>query len=141
MLAWAAKTGKDFLTVDVVSAFLFAPLRLNTTLYAEIPQGHPDYAERETHVLKIERAIYGLRESPGLWFQHLTGVLRELGFKNLIHDECVFLDKSKSVAILTYVDDMLILGEKSLILNASQRISKKLQITKGNVNQESDFLC
>ena len=86
-LAVAAQRKYKFRTLDIKTAFLYATLPSKTHLFAEIPPGHSDYDKRDTHVLRVKRALYGLRESPHLWYRHLIQFLtNDLHLRQSIYD-------------------------------------------------------
>ncbi|GBM32987.1 Retrovirus-related Pol polyprotein from transposon TNT 1-94 [Araneus ventricosus] len=64
---------------------------------------YPDY------VCKLDRALYGLKQSGRQWFTEISSVLEKLGFTKLKWANGVFL-KNK-VILLLYVDDIVILGK------------------------------
>ena len=102
-LAIGSIRGYSFRSADVSTAFLYAELPTGVKLYAEIPEGHPDFEERRGKVLQVMKNLYGLKEAPLLWWRHFqsailksTKVLRALGkqFKMTRTDldtECDFL--------------------------------------------------
>ena len=63
--------------LDVNEAYLNAELK--ETIYMEPPRGHPLY--NQNVVLKLNRAIYGLKQSANAWYKILTTCLKSIGFK------------------------------------------------------------
>ncbi|RYP73442.1 hypothetical protein DL771_003614 [Monosporascus sp. 5C6A] len=57
-------------------------------------------------VLRLLKALYGLRESPLPWQREFTGTLTKLGFKPVPHEPCVLT--RDGVLIFYYVDDIVI---------------------------------
>ena len=71
-------------------------------VYVEMPRGF----RQPGKVLKLKRSLYGLRQSPRNFFNHLKGKLENIGFKAQTElDPCLFV--SDKVICLTYVDDTL----------------------------------
>ena len=101
--------------VDYTAAFVHADLepppgyetmspeqRARTGVYVEMPQG---FAEPGM-VLKLNKALYGLRSAPRSWFLFLKSKLEASGFTQATDiDPCLFI--SKKVICLVYVDDTL----------------------------------
>jgi hypothetical protein len=58
-------------------------------------------------VLKLNRTLYGLQQSPRTWFEHLKGKLtsESVGFEQSPNDPCLFY--TKDVICVVYVDDCL----------------------------------
>ena len=91
--------------VDYTCAFLHAPIE--EEVYCEMPRGF----RKAGKVLKLKRSLYGLRQSPKNFFEHLKGKLLSLGFKQSKADPCLFIH-DKMICI-TYVDDCLFAAPKS----------------------------
>ena len=66
-LTLAAQRGHDSFSLDVTLAFLYAELPENIELFSQIPEGHPDFNKNQTHVLRVRKNLYGLKEAPRLW--------------------------------------------------------------------------
>jgi hypothetical protein len=96
---------------DVVSAFTNATL--DETIYLLPPEG---LAEKigKNKVLKLKKCLYGLRQSPFKWNQHITQLLISKGFKQLASDNCVFVytNPDGTLQIISiYVDDMKVIAK------------------------------
>lgn len=89
--------------MDVESAFLNATI--TETVYLKQPAGMEDknYPDK---VLKLRKSIYGLRQSPKLWNETISEVLKRFGFDRLKSDMSIYIRNQTIVAL--YVDDMLI---------------------------------
>ncbi len=59
-----------------------------------------------TYVLKLLKNMYGLKQAGYNWYNKLTDVLLDLGFKQSLVDKCLFI--KDSCIILVYVDDCLL---------------------------------
>jgi hypothetical protein len=91
--------------MDIDTAFLIA--NLTEDLYMAPPVG---MAVPEGKVLKLHKCLYGLKQSPRYFNQHLVNTLLNLGFENLINEPCLFhkMVDGKQVLASIYVDDILI---------------------------------
>eukprot|EP00971_Amphidinium_carterae_P202986 4028064-Amphidinium_carterae.1 len=58
----------------------------------------------------MKKALYGLRTSPKQWQEHLTTILKEMGFSRLKSDACIFGNVKTNVYLMAYVDDLLVVG-------------------------------
>lgn len=100
-------------TIDVKTAFLLVPL-INNDIYVVLPKQLPDYIKelgfREDAVMKLNKAAYGLKESPLLFNKWLAQQVKELGWEKLY--DGIFIRKDSqgmTSGILTaYVDDLLL---------------------------------
>jgi histone deacetylase 1/2 len=77
------------------------------------PPGFED-GTHPSHVCKLQRSIYGLKQSPRAWYARLSALLAELGFVSSKADTSLFIFSQKGVQIyiymLIYVDDIVIAG-------------------------------
>jgi hypothetical protein len=62
-------------------------------------------------ILKLLKALYGLRESPLLWQQELISTLEKLGFKRVPHEPCCMVQNG--IIIFFYVDDIVFAYRKA----------------------------
>jgi hypothetical protein len=94
--------------MDVVGAFLNA--NVNANVYCYTPQGF----EEEGKTLKLKKAVYGLRQSPKLWYDTLASALREIGFSPNTEEQCLWLHKDNSILIYFFhVDNLQIIGSRN----------------------------
>jgi len=95
----------EFKQLDYTAAFLQSSI--DEELYAVAPQ---DLDIPPDHVLRILKAIYGLKQAANLWQQLLFKALGAMGYKPLWKiDCCIFIRKlanGRFLLILVYVDDM-----------------------------------
>ena len=109
-------------TYDIKGAFLhasFGPedevtyIRINkeiTTLWIEQdPSAAPFVDDNGTLLLELDKFIYGLKQSPLKFQQHLTEVLFALGYAKTTQDDCVYVKhEGEAFSILsTHVDDIM----------------------------------
>ena len=59
---------------------------------------------------KLKKSLYGLKQAPRLWYKHIDGFLRMLGFVPINSDPNIYLSRSYQTIILLYVDDLLIMS-------------------------------
>lgn len=133
------KAGKDNMCVhhvDVKTAFLNAELEEN--IFMRQPKGYIS-KDFPSHVYKLNKSLYGLKQAARSWFKKAKDVLHSIGFQESKEDECLYFLKrdNKTVYLLIYVDDILIACEsKDLILRIEEELSSKLAITTlGEVQQ------
>ena len=138
-LSIAANNRYHVKTLDVTSAFLYASLPEDTTLFAEIPFGHPAYESRQHKVLQITKNLYGLKEAPKIWWTHLVRTITtKTTLKQCLFDECAFF--AQDIILLAYVDDLLLLGEKQIIQEVTRQLSKTFKLTSSELDEAVDFL-
>ena len=117
MLVFSILLNLETKQVDYTSAFVQAPI--DTDVYISLPSGwkmlnHLLPADQQflpDHVLKLNRSVYGLCQSPKNFFAHLKSNLEKSGFQQSLLDPCVFY--KQDCICLTYVDDCLFFSPKA----------------------------
>ena len=113
--------------VDIDTAFLNALIK-NKKVYVRQPQGFKD-RRKPDWVCRLLRALYGLRDSPWLWFGTLTEFLQELGFTQLQSDICIYRGQQPNTFIAIYVDDLLIIAPtRAEVDELKAKLAKKFKI-------------
>jgi hypothetical protein len=88
--------------VDFVLAYPHAPIELD--MYMNLPKGiQMANGNRNTHVLKLLKNLYGQKQAGRVWNKHITSGLVKIGFVQSKVDECVFY--REGVIFMVYVDD------------------------------------
>jgi hypothetical protein len=95
--------------MDVKSAFLNGDLK--EEVYVRQPPGFI-IAGKEAKVLRLRKALYGLRQAPRAWNIKLDATLKEMGFQQSVHEAAVYRrGMGRSVLLIgVYVDDLVITG-------------------------------
>ena len=81
LLAIACEHGWPVWQIDVVVAFLQS--LIDREVFVEPAPGHDlrDSKTGEVMVYKLQRSLYGLAQSPVLWYDTIDGVLVVIGFR------------------------------------------------------------
>jgi hypothetical protein len=127
LMAIAARFDLELLQYDAVNAFV--NVRLEEDVFMKMPPGH----RRNGTILKLNKALYGLRRSPLLWQRELTQALRKLGLEPVPHEPCCFI--KGGIIIFFYVDDIVIAFRKHQEAEARSLIEKlqsKYRLTGGD---------
>jgi hypothetical protein len=85
MLTTAASQGMEIHNMDVDTAFLLAPLEED--VYMRLPDG---FGELSGTIVKLNRALYGLKQSPRAWYSKAHSILSSLGFATNRKDPCLY---------------------------------------------------
>jgi hypothetical protein len=117
--AIAAHFDLEMKQFDVVNAFVNATRSSEgPPVICKLPPGF----ERPGYVVEVDRALYGLRDSPALWYNDWTGTLKSIGLMALKEEACMFVDAQYKVFVMFYVDDVQVLYHKDDELHATQII-------------------
>jgi hypothetical protein len=100
--------------VDFKNAFLNG--EIDEDIYMHYPPGYPG---QPGTVLKLRRALYGLKQSPRIWYLVLRDTLKELGFEPTEGDPCVFKHTKEKFFISMHVDDLI-------LATANEKLRKKV---------------
>ncbi|KAE8677981.1 hypothetical protein F3Y22_tig00111463pilonHSYRG00127 [Hibiscus syriacus] len=129
VLSLSVSRGWQLRQLDVNNYFLQG--HLSKDVYMAQP---PEFVDKDnpTHVYKLKKAIYGLKQAPQAWYLELRQFLIESGFTNSHADTFLFILHSgdTTIYLLVYVDDIIIRGTNTNIIqryidHMAQRFSIK----------------
>jgi len=121
LLAVANERDMEIHQMDVTTAFLNGDLE--EEIFMQPPEGQEDC--KPGMVWRLERSLYGLKQSPRCWNATIHNFLVDQGFTRSITDYATY-SKGKGrdqVILALYVDDLLILSED---LNQVLRVKSAL---------------
>ena len=108
LLALVAQLDLELVQMDVKTAFLHGDLE--EEIYMNQPDGFK-VAGKEKMVCKLEKLLYGLKQSPRQWYKRFDKFMIRQKYTRSKYDHCVYLRKLQDgsfIYLLLYVDDMLI---------------------------------
>ena len=109
IIALSSLRGWEIDHMDVVTAFLNPPVYDN--IYMCLPEGieslDPTKPTTAT-VCKLNKALYGLKEAPRLWYNHIDEFLLSIGFRKSENDPNLYQLIDGELVLLLYIDDLLI---------------------------------
>lgn len=119
VVALAAKLDYKIEQMDVDTAFLNSEIDGRVLCecppywFGDFSEIHAKYNNTKEWqwICILLKALYGLKQSPRLWQKRLKKVLKKLGFEPLAADNCVYINTETGIIIVTYVDDMLLVGK------------------------------
>ena len=129
LIAIAAQESWEIHHMDVKSAFLNGELK--EEVYVELPEGFA-VEGREGNVLRLRKALYGLRQAPRAWNAKLDNFLKSLGFQKCPLEHAVYTrwKENKIQIVGVYVDDLIIVGSsKDDILSFKQQMKKLFEMS------------
>ena len=74
--------------------------------------------------------MYGLRSSPEAWQDYLTKVLQKLSFVRLKSEPSVFTNSTRDCYVMVYVEDLLVLGDKTTVDSIFEAIQKQVLLKR-----------
>ena len=130
VLALAVHLSLHLRQFDVKTAFLYGVLPENQRVYLQPPKGVP---VPRGCVLALYKAMYGLKQAPLLWNQHLHNTLTSLSFKRSHFDPCVYSRRDSGgryIILAVVVDDILVATSSSALADSfADDLRKTYKIT------------
>lgn len=108
------------------NAFLHGSL--DEEVYMALPPGFYQDTKRKGKVCKLRKSIYGLKQASRQWHQKFNDALLTFGFTASLNDTSMFTYKSgkEFIALLVYVDDIVLTGASQLIMSHVKEHLNKL---------------
>jgi hypothetical protein len=95
LISLAAGLNLKMQMMDVVTAYLYGSL--DSKIYMKVPDGLRILrakSNRNMYIVKLQRALYGLKQSGRMWYNRLSKFLLKKGYVNNPDSPCVFIRKS-----------------------------------------------
>ena len=103
--------------MDVKTTFLHD--ELHEEIYMEQLKGF-EVSRKENLVCKLKKSLYRLKQASRQWYKKFDSFIVSQGYKRIAADQCVYIQRFQDgnfVALLLYVDDMLIVGQDARKVN------------------------
>ena len=108
---------------DVKSAFNTA--KIDEEIYVEQPIG---FIKDKQLVCKLNKSLYGLKQSARNWQQYLISEFQRIGFKELPNDPSIFV--KNGIIVIIYIDDMIVIGENTTIIDETRaKLGTQMELT------------
>ena len=125
--------GLDMHLMDVVTPYLYGSLDAN--VYMKIPERFTlpkvmNSKPQSIYSIKLQRSLYGLKQSGRMWYNHLSQYLLKEGYVNNSICPCVFIKKTENgLAIIpVYVDDLNLIGTPEELIKITNYLKKEFEI-------------
>ena len=102
LISLTVSEGLDMRLMDVVTAYLYG--NLDTEIYMKLPEGYKlpeakSVNSRGLYSIKLQRSLYGLKQSGRMWYNRLSEYLKKEGYVNDLYAH-VFLSKCQNQDLL-----------------------------------------
>lgn len=107
LIAFAAHMEFTLYQMDVKSAFLNGYLKEEVYVHQHLDFETPEFLE---FVYKLDKTMYGLKQTPKAWYERLSKILLENGFQRGKIDNTIFLKSKEQNSLLVvqiYVNDII----------------------------------
>lgn len=137
LLSYCCQNSLVIHQMDVETAFLNG--RVLSEVYVKQPIG---YENRTDKVYKLNKSLYGLKESPRAWYECFNDFLTNLGFHRSKYDYCLYVrrENNLTVYILLFVDDLLRCCEnEEVIADIKIKLSEKFKMKDSGIVK--NYIC
>jgi hypothetical protein len=128
VISITAEMGWKIHKMDVKTAFLNG--LIEEEVYIEKPLGFEVHG-RDSHVCRLKKALYELKQSPRAWYSRIDAYLKQLGFEKSEADPNLYfiMVGEDPLILLLYVDDLFIIGEERLINSCKESLASDFEMT------------
>ena len=123
----------DMRLMDVITAYLYGSI--DSDIHMKIPEGFklPEVVStkpRSMLSIKLQRSLYGLKQSGRMWYNRLSEYLLKEGYVNNPICPCVFIKKSETgfAIIAVYVDDLNLVGTPEELTKTVEYLKKEFEM-------------
>ena len=128
--------------IDISNAFVSSSLTPEDgDIYVDMPRGVDSKGKpfsKEGTVFKLRKSLYGLRQSPRLFFEFLKSTLTDpngLALQQSTFDQCLFF--KEDLVIISYVDDILLYSvDNDKINKAIKMLRSTFELTEDEEDQD-----
>jgi hypothetical protein len=98
--------------VDMTTAYLNSILDPADVILLKLPPG----CKGAKNIVRLNRGMYGLRQSALMWYNNLKDSLKKFGFEPIEADSCVFIHLATKEIIVVYVDDLILVTKNKKLM-------------------------
>ena len=124
----AARFDLEAKQFDVTNAFLNSTFdKSQGKVFCRLPDGYEEVLEQPKgstsgFVAELDKALYGLRSSPLMWYNEFVTQLEAAGLQKSTEEPCIFTNNR--ILLLFYVDDILMFYHREQQSEASDLIDR-----------------
>ena len=133
LISLAVSEELDMRLMDVITAYLYGSI--DSDIHMKIPKGFklPEAIStkpRSMLSIKLQRSLYGLKQSGRMWYNRLSEYLLKEGYVNNPICPCVFIKKSETgfSIIAVYVDDLNLVGTLEELTKTAEYLKKEFEM-------------
>ena len=133
LISLAVSEELDMRLMVVITAYLYGSI--DSDIHMKIPKGFklPEAVStkpRSMFSIKLQRFLYGLKQSGRMWYNRLSEYLLKEGYVNNPICPCVFIKKSETIfsIIDVYVDDLNLVGTPEELTKTAEYLKKEFEM-------------
>ena len=122
IISLALVLGWKLQQMDVNTVFLNG--EVNEEVYIDQPKGFLIH-RKESHVCKLKKSLYGLKQDPRAWYARINSYLQKLSFLKSDADSNLYFKvvENKPMILVLYVGDLLLTREERMIAKCQREIT------------------
>jgi hypothetical protein len=115
IISLATSMGWKVHKIDVKKTFLNG--EIEEEVYIEQPHGFMIH-EKDSHVCRLKKVLYGLKQKPQAWYARIDGHLMIFGFNKSVVDPNLYYKtvNGESLILVLNIDDLFLIGTKRLFV-------------------------
>ena len=128
IMALVAHFDLELHQMDVKTAFLNG--EIDETIYMEQPENFVT-GDLKSMVCKLKKSLYGLKQSPCLWYHKFHKIISSFSFVMNPADKCIYhkFSGSKYIFLVLYVDDILLAtNDLNLLCDTKKFLSNNFEM-------------
>ena len=133
LISLAVSEGLDMRLMDVITTYLYGSM--DNDIYMKIPEEFKlpeanNTKPRSMYSIKLQRSLYGLKQSGRMWYNRLSEYLLKEGYVNNPICPCIFIKKSETgfAIIVVYVDDLNLVGTPEELTRTTNYLKKEFKM-------------
>ena len=133
LISLAVSEELDMRLMDVITAYLYGSI--DSDIHMKIPEGFKlpkavSTKPRSMFPIKLQRSLYGLKQSGRMWYNRLSKYLLKEGYVNNPIYPCVFIKKSETgfAIIVVYVNDLNLVGTSEDLTKTTEYLKKEFEM-------------
>lgn len=113
--------------MDVKTTFLNEVIK--EEVYIEQLEGFETH-EKKSHVCRLKKNLYGLKQTPRAWYDQMDGYLQKMGFvKSDVDPNLYYLVvENEPLILVLYVDDLFLIGSSRLIGDCKKNLAMEFDM-------------
>eukprot|EP00253_Pinus_taeda_P007357 PITA_07357 len=127
IIALVASQGWNLHQMDVKTAFLHGSIK--EEVYVEQPEGF-EIHDRESHVCRLKKALYGVKQAPRAWYERIDSYLMKLGFtRSEVYPNLYFkVEDDNPLILVLYVNDLFLTSVDPHIHKCKRELASEFEM-------------
>ena len=133
IISFVVSEGLDIRLMDVITSYLYESI--DNDIYMKIPLRFKlleanNKKPRNMCSIKLQRSLYGLKQSGRMWYNRLNEYLLKEEYANNPICPCIFIKKSETgfAIIGMYVDDLNLIGTSEELTRTAKYLKKEFKM-------------